>query len=96
MKKIMAIIVLVLSLCITGCTIKNENEFLISWDNYIFDSPVLDLYNLYKNEWEEVVFKDVFDEYNSNFELLEEEKLLFTILVSIPYKIENKENEDFL
>lgn len=66
---------------------------LISWDQYTFDSPVLDLVNLYKNEWENVSFKEVIDTYNSGFELLEEEKILFNILISIPYKIEDNSNE---
>ena len=73
--------------------IKNREEYLISWDQYTFDSPVLDLFNLYKNEWENVSFKEVLDTYYSNFDLYEEEKLLFNILISIPYKIEDSSNE---
>ena len=68
--------------------IKNNTDYLISWDNYTFDSPVLDLYNLYKNEWENISFLEVINSYNNNFELLEEERILFDILISIPYKIE--------
>ena len=73
--------------------IKNREEYLISWDQYTIDSPVLDLFNLYKNEWENVSFKEVLDTYYSNFDLYEEEKLLFNILISIPYKIEDSSNE---
>ena len=73
--------------------IKNREEYLISWDQYTFDSPVLDLFNLYKNEWENVSFKEALDIYYSNFDLNEEEKLLFNILISIPYKIEDGNNE---
>ena len=73
--------------------IKNREEYLISWDQYTFDSPVLDLFNLYKNEWENVSFKEALDIYYSNFDLNEEEKLLFIILISIPYKIEDGNNE---
>ena len=73
--------------------IKNDSEYLISWDNYTFDSPVLDLFNLYKNEWENVSFKEVISTYLDDFNLLEDEKLLFYILICIPYKIEFKENE---
>ena len=73
--------------------IKNNNEYLISWDNYTFDSPVLDLYNLYKNEWENISFLEVLNTYNNNFELLEEERLLFDILISIPYKIKLDNSE---
>ena len=69
--------------------LKNESEYLISWDKYIIDSPVLDLVNLYKNEWEDITFKEVLDTYNNSFSLLDEEKILFNILISIPYKIDN-------
>ena len=31
--------------------IKNENDYLISWDNYTIDSPIVDLYKFYQNEW---------------------------------------------
>lgn len=73
--------------------LKNREEYLISWDQYTFDSPVLDLVNLYKNEWENVSFKEVIDTYNSNFELLKEERLLFDILISIPYKVDLNNSE---
>ncbi len=67
--------------------IKNKNDYLISWDSYTFDTPILDLYNLYKNEWNNMEFKEVIKTYNSNFALLEEEKLLLDILISIPYDV---------
>ena len=73
--------------------IHNTDSYLISWDNYRYDTPIIDLYNLYKNEWENVSFLDVFSEYNNSFELLEEEKILFNILVSTPYIDENYINE---
>ena len=73
--------------------LKNESEYLISWDKYIIDSPVLDLVNLYKNEWEDITFKEVLDTYNNSFSLLDEEKILFNILISIPYKIDNDLSE---
>ncbi len=64
--------------------IKNSEEYLISWDNYTFDSPVLDLYKFYQNTWEDVDFKSVLNIYNRDFPLLKEEKQLFNILISIP------------
>ena len=73
--------------------IKGMDEYLISWDQYTFDSPVLDLINLYKNEWENVSFFEVIDTYNNSFNLLEEERILFDILISIPYKVELDSSE---
>jgi len=66
---------------------------LISWDNYLTDTPVIDIVNLYKNEWDNYNFKDVLDKYMYKYPLLSyEEKLLFTLL-SIPIKI-NKTNTE--
>ena len=73
--------------------IKNKNDYLISWDSYTFDTPILDLYNLYKQEWNNIEFKEVIKTYNSNFSLLEEEKILLYILISIPYNITIEPNE---
>lgn len=73
--------------------IKNKEEYLISWDSYTFDTPVLDLYNLYKNEWSKVEFTSIFAEYNSSFALLDEEKKLLDILISIPYEVKLDNNE---
>lgn len=73
--------------------VKNTSEYLISWDNYIFDTPVMDLYHLYQNEWENVSFKEAFDSYNNSFGLLEEERVLLDILISIPFKIDDNLNE---
>lgn len=73
--------------------IKNSNEYLISWDNYTFDTPVLDLYHFYLNEWMNVDFEAIFQEYSESFSLLDEEKKLLNILISIPYKIEFDDNE---
>lgn len=74
--------------------IKNSDEYLISWDNYTFDTPVLDLFKLYINEWEELSFKEVFASYDNSFQLLKEEKILFNVLVCIPFKVE--ENDEYL
>ncbi len=73
--------------------IKNKNEYLISWDSYTFDTPVLDLYHLYLNEWEDVEFSEVFNIYNDGFSLLEEERMLLDLLISIPMTIEITEDE---
>ena len=66
---------------------------MISWDSYTFDTPVLDLYNLYLNEWESVEFSSVFKEYNKSFNLLDEEKKLLDILISIPHEVKLDSNE---
>ncbi|MEG2457836.1 MAG: hypothetical protein RSB41_02990 [Bacilli bacterium] len=66
--------------------------YLINFDNYIIDSPVLDLYKLYKNEFSNYDFKDLFKIYNSIFHLEKNEIMLLNILISIPGRIEETGN----
>jgi hypothetical protein len=67
--------------------IRNNDSYLISWDNYIVDTLVLDLFKLYKEEWDNVSFLEVIESYNSVNQMLEEERMLFDLLISIPYVV---------
>lgn len=73
--------------------IKNQESYLVSWDHYTYDTLVLDLFGLYRNEWENVSFKEVIDAYNSINSMLEEEMLLFKVLISMPFKVIFDSNE---
>jgi len=73
--------------------IRNKDPYLISWDNSTKDIPIYDFYNFYKNHYLDLDFNDLFDEYNSRYPLLEEERQLLLILLSIPQKIEFVDNE---
>lgn len=72
----------------------NESPVLISWDNYKIDTPVLDFVTLYHNEYLNYDFSSFLTEYLSTFELLEEEKKLLFILISIPLLV-TKGNTEF-
>lgn len=65
-----------------------EREILTNWDRYMVDTPIIDLYKLYKNDKNYEEFDEIYKIYNENFELSEEEKKLFFIMISIPPKIE--------
>lgn len=72
--------------------IKNEQDYLISWDNSKVDTPILDLVTLYKNECLNFDFKDKLDKYFSLINFSEDEKKLFFLLIIIPAEIDlNKE-----
>lgn len=73
--------------------LKNKEEYLISWDHYAFDTPVLDLYHFYLNEWMHIDFLEVYQAYNDHFHLLEEERMLLDILISIPYSVSFEDSE---
>lgn len=73
--------------------LSNTEDYLISWDKYQIDTPVLDLINLYHNDFDKYEFSNFFEVYNQRFSLNEEEKLLFFLMVALPEKIEFMEYE---
>lgn len=60
-----------------------DNRF-ISWDNYTVDTPILDLINLYHNDYGKYNFSNFLDKYMTIFELLPEEKHLLFLMISFP------------
>lgn len=75
--------------------IESEKKYFISWDNYQIDSPVLDIINLYKNDYGKYDFSIFLAEYLNNFDLLNYEKKLLFIMISLPdiyYFIDNEFN----
>ncbi len=73
--------------------IKGEKEVLTSWDNFLVDTPILDLYKLYKNEYKNIDFASLLKEYNNTFKLTKEEVKLLFILISMPIKLESTKDE---
>ena len=73
--------------------IKNENEYLISWDNYIIDSPILDIVKLYKNVYLTMDFSNPLKVYIEKFPLNENEKKLLFIMLVMPDEINLTNNE---
>ena len=74
--------------------IYNENGgVLISWDNYKIDSPILDIVSLYQKEYLNYDFTCFFQKYLNTFNLLDSEKELLFILISLPPKIKEGNNE---
>ena len=69
------------------------NNKFISWDNYIVDSPVVDLINLYHNDYNKYDYSIFLKEYLKGYELLDYEKSLLFIMISIPQIIEFTNNE---
>lgn len=73
--------------------IHSDNPYLISWDRAIVDAPIYDIYHFYKKNALEFDFSELFRLYESKYPLLEEERKLLFILLSIPDLIELKYNE---
>ena len=68
--------------------IKGEKEALISWDKAGTDSPILDIYELYQREWENVEFNSLLKKYLKLYSLNKEELDLLLIMLSMPKEIE--------
>lgn len=67
--------------------------YLISWNKSKIDSPIYDLYRLYKTHSVEYDFTELLKKYETIFPLLEEERILFFILIALPDVVElNKSN----
>ena len=67
--------------------IRGDNV-IISWDNYMVDTPILDIYKLYKSEYKNLDFVNLLRVYKETFELTNEEIKLFNIMISMPKKFE--------
>lgn len=73
--------------------IRNKDIYLISWDKSKIGIPIYDLYNFYLKYSNILDFKDLLKHYEDRYQLLEEEKILFNILISIPEELEFKKCE---
>ena len=67
--------------------IKNKEEYLISWDNYTIDSPIIDIVKLYKKTYIDLSFVESLKIYMEKFKLNEEEKKLLVIMLVMPDEI---------
>lgn len=73
--------------------LKNKSSYFVSWDKARIDIPIFDLYKLYKKSEIDFDFETVLKQYELSYPLLEEEKKLFIILISLPGKIEFEHEE---
>ena len=85
--------------CVVHNNLKKDNFFrgkkniLTGWDNFLVDTPILDIYKLYRNEYNNVDMEYLLKVYNENNKLNEEEIILFNILISMPLNTNEELNE---
>lgn len=70
----------------------SDKSYLISWGKSKIDMPIYDLLKLYHNHYLDFSFNELFLEYEKRYPLLEEERVLLLTLMSIPFKIINRED----
>ena len=68
--------------------LRNQSSYLISWEKAKIGIPIFDLYKLYKRHGLEFEFGELLKQYERNYPLQKEERMLFFILISLPDKIE--------
>lgn len=69
-----------------------DNKF-ISWDHYTVDTPILDLINLYHNDFGKYNYSNFLDKYLKSFDLLDEEKHLLFLMLSFPIELKQGKDE---
>ncbi|MFA5407959.1 MAG: hypothetical protein WC343_04215 [Bacilli bacterium] len=67
--------------------IRNDNLYLVSWDKAKCDMPLFDILDFYKRYALEFDFDELIKIYESKYQLLEEERALLFVMMSIPHKI---------
>lgn len=68
--------------------IRNKNAYLVSWNQSTIDIPIYDLYKLYKRHCLDFDFEVLLKKYEQIYPLLEEERKLLFILISLPDKVD--------
>ena len=71
----------------------DNNPSLISWRKSKKDIPIYDMVNMYKKYYKDLDFYELLRKYEMSYPLLEEEKYLFFVLISIPEKLDFRDNE---
>ena len=72
--------------------LKGNKEVLISWDDYLIDTPIIDVVKLYKKEYLNMDFSEMLERYMYKFPLLEHEKKLLFILITLPPEIKTMDS----
>ena len=73
--------------------IRNNKDYLISWDKSKIDIPIFDLYSLYNNHFDDFEFIELLNRYQKKYPLKKYELDLFLILINMPSKIEFNDTE---
>lgn len=68
--------------------ISSNKDYLISWDNAKFDTPVLDLVKLYKKDFWNLEFSSLYKKYLSITNISESEQKLFFVIISLVPEID--------
>jgi len=74
-------------------TSSDNRVYLISWRNSKRDIPIYDLINLYKKYYNNIDFCELIRKYEMSYPMLKEEKELFLVFISLPWKLDFRDSE---
>lgn len=66
--------------------LENDKNYLISWDNYLIDTPILDIVKLYRKEYMNVDFSSALAKYLKMYPLLDSERNLLFVMLAMPFQ----------
>jgi len=73
--------------------VRNQKDFLVSWEKSRVDSPVLDILSFYNNEFHGLEFEELISRYLQRYPLNEDEKKLLFIVLALPKEVDLKGSE---
>ena len=68
--------------------LKDENNYLISWDKSKIGIPIFDLYVLYKRHALDYDFTEILKKYEQSYPLQKDERKLLFILITLPERLD--------
>ena len=73
--------------------LRNEKSYFVNWDKAKIGIPIFDFYKLYKAHYLDFDFSELLKQYEHNYPLYEDERLLLFIMLSMPVKLEFNDDE---
>jgi hypothetical protein len=73
--------------------VRSQDLSLLSWDKARVDMPIYDMLDFYKRYALDFDFSELINAYESKYKLLEDERILLFVMMSIPSKIVYEKNE---
>lgn len=72
--------------------LEGNNNYLINWKKATQGNVIYDFLDFFKNEYKVLEMENLYNLYQSKYQYTEDEKLLFSSLIQIPWKITFKES----
>lgn len=92
-KKRVRVVQLHNNLSLDHYLVGDSRPYLISWRLSKRDIPIYDLINFYKKYYKDLDFFELIRKYEMSYPMLQEEKELFFVLISIPEKLDFRDSE---